>query len=129
MMLKKILAIFFGLAFLSFVAMQYNDPDPAVWMAIYGAASVLCFLAAFNKAPQAILWVAVILCIAGGIYMWPEKYEGLSVGGGDIKNIEEAREALGLLMIAVVFASFIFLDKYSQRSRNAADQAQKRKWA
>ncbi|MBC5994286.1 transmembrane 220 family protein [Pontibacter sp. SD6] len=127
--MKKILAIFFGLAFLSFVAVQYNDPDPTVWMVIYGAAAILCFLAAFNKVPHAILWIAVILCVAGGIYMWPEKYEGLSVGGGDIKNIEEAREALGLLMIAVIFGGFILADKYSQRSRSAAELAQKRKWA
>ena len=129
MMLKKILAILFGLAFLSFVAMQYNDPDPAAWMAIYGVAAILCFLAAFNKAPHAALWIAIILCVAGGIYMWPEKYEGLSVGGGDIKNIEEAREALGLLMIAVVFLGFILADKYSYRSRKAAEQLQKTKWA
>lgn len=129
MILKKILAILFGLAFLSFVVMQYNDPDPAVWMAIYGASALLCFLAAFNKVPHFILWAAVILCVAGGIYMWPEKYEGLSVGGGDIKNIEEAREALGLLLIAVVFTGFILADKFSLRSRNAAELAQKRKWA
>ena len=129
MMLKKILAILFGLAFLSFVAMQYNDPDPAVWMVIYGVAAILCFLAAFNKAPHAILWIAVILCVAGGIYMWPEKYEGLSVGGGDIKNIEEAREALGLLLIAVIFIGFILADKFSLRHRNAEKEAQKRKWA
>ncbi|MEJ8800613.1 transmembrane 220 family protein [Pontibacter sp. H249] len=129
MMLKKILAILFGLAFLSFVAMQYNDPDPAVWMVIYGISALVCFLAAFNKASHFILWGAVILCIGGGIYMWPEKYEGLSVGGGNIKNIEEARESLGLLMIAVVYTSFILLDKYSQRSRKTAEQLQKAKWA
>ena len=129
MMLKKILAIIFGLAFLSFVIMQYNDPDPAFWMTIYGFAAVLCFMAAFNKAPHALLWFTILLCVAGGIYMWPEKYEGLSVGGGEIKNIEEAREALGLLMIAAVFVGFILLDKYNLRSRSAAEQAQKRKWA
>lgn len=129
MMLKKILAILFGLAFLSFAAMQYNDPDPAVWMSMYGAAAIICFMAAFNKVQHAVLWFAVILCVAGGVYMWPEKYEGLSVGGGDIKNIEEAREALGLLMVAVVFLGFILADKYSLRSRKAAKQLQKRKWA
>ncbi len=128
-MLKKILAILFGLAFLSFVAMQYNDPDPALWMAIYGLSAVLCFLSAFDKAPHGLLWVAIILCTAGTLYMWPDKYEGLSVGSGDIKNIEEAREALGLLLVAAVFGCFIFLDKYTLRSRKAADQLRKTKWA
>ncbi|GAB3203167.1 membrane-bound ClpP family serine protease [Pontibacter aydingkolensis] len=128
-MLKKILAILLGLAFLSFVAVQYNDPDPLVWMLIYGFAAIICFLAAFNRAPHTLLWITAILFITGGIYMWPEKYEGLSVGGGDIRNIEEARESLGLFLIALVYMSFILLDKYTARNRNAAEQAQKRKWA
>ncbi|CAM3446105.1 transmembrane 220 family protein [Pontibacter korlensis] len=94
-----------GLIFLSFVAVQYNDPDPLIWMGIYGIAALLCFLSAANKVPPSVLWLAAILFAIGGVYMWPERYEGISIGGGDIKNIEEARESLGLFMGTVVFST------------------------
>ena len=34
--------------------------------------------------------------------IYPEKFEGFEIGAGDIKNIEEGREAYGLLIIAIV---------------------------
>ncbi|MDX5480696.1 MAG: transmembrane 220 family protein [Hymenobacteraceae bacterium] len=129
MVLKKVLAILFGFAFLSFVVMQYNDPDPLVWMAIYAFAALLCFAAALNKASHTLLMVVAVLCVAGGIYMWPARYEGVSIGGGDIKNIEEAREALGLFLCALAFTGFILLDRYHAHARKMAALRQKAKWA
>lgn len=128
MMLKKTLAILFGFAFLSFVAVQYNDPDPLLWMLVYGFAAVISFLAAFDKMPHRLLWLVLIGFVAGGVYMWPVEYEGVSIGAGDIKNIEEARESLGLFLGAVVFASFILLDRLSQRAKTAA-ALRKARWA
>jgi membrane-bound ClpP family serine protease len=128
-MLKKYLALLFGLVFLSFVIVQYNDPDPLTWMVIYGIASVSCFLAAYDKLPHAFLYTIIVLFIAGGIYMWPLKFEGVSIGDGDIKNIEEARESLGLFLGSFVFFSFVMLDKYNLRTRKAAENLQKTKWA
>ncbi|MFD2515303.1 transmembrane 220 family protein [Pontibacter locisalis] len=114
-MLKKIVATLFGLTFLSFVIVQYNDPDPALWMIIYAIAALLCLASAFYKVNHTLLWIAATVFLAGGIYMWPEKYEGLGIGEGDIKNIEEAREALGLMFCTVAFLSLIVLDKLTSR--------------
>ena len=36
----------------------------------------------------------------------PEKFEGFEIGVGDIKNVEEGREAFGLLIIAMVLLIF-----------------------
>jgi membrane-bound ClpP family serine protease len=101
-MLRKIIGITLGLVFISFAAMQYNDPDATVWILIYLYAAAITILAAFGKVPVLVLAITTVACLLGAFYMWPEKYEGLEVGGGDIKNIEEAREALGLLLIGVI---------------------------
>ncbi|MBJ6119101.1 transmembrane 220 family protein [Pontibacter sp. BT310] len=101
-MLRKIIGIILGLVFISFAAMQYNDPDATVWILIYLYAAAITILAAFGKVPVLVLAITTVTCLLGAFYMWPEKYEGLEVGGGDIKNIEEAREALGLLLIGVI---------------------------
>jgi len=45
----KIFNIFFCIVFIFFAALQYNDPDPYVWMPIYLYAAVLCWLAFRNK--------------------------------------------------------------------------------
>ncbi|NDK55881.1 transmembrane 220 family protein [Pontibacter fetidus] len=101
-MLRKIIGIILALLFTSFAALQYNDPDTGIWVAIYLVAAALCVFAAYRRVPFILLGLACAAFVVGAIYMWPEKYEGLEVGGGDIKNIEEAREALGLLLVAAV---------------------------
>lgn len=101
-MLRKIIGIILSLLFVSFAAMQYNDPDTLVWVLIYLAAAFLSLMAAYGKVRIIFLAIACTAAVIGAFYMWPEKYEGLEVGGGDIKNIEEAREALGLLLIGIV---------------------------
>lgn len=98
--------------------MQYNDPDPVLWVTIYLAAAVLSVLAAYGRLPVVVLAIACLTCVAAAIYTWPEKYEGLEVGAGDIRNIEEAREALGLLLIAIVMFFYAILP--AKTRRNAA---------
>ncbi|MFD1187701.1 transmembrane 220 family protein [Pontibacter rugosus] len=129
MLFSKLLAFLFGLAFLSFVVLQYNDPDPALWMAVYGVAAILCFMTAVGKLPPRIRWSAAMLYTAGAILAWPERFEGIYIGGGDIKNIEEAREALGLLLCATTFTGLFFLEKYQQRRTLRFQQLQKARWA
>ena len=35
--------------FILCIAVQYNDPDPGIWMLIYGLAAIVCFLASRNQ--------------------------------------------------------------------------------
>ncbi|MBB6610735.1 transmembrane 220 family protein [Pontibacter sp. Tf4] len=108
-MLRITTGIILCLLFISFAAMQYNDPDPALWIAIYVVAGAICVLAAFGKLPMVVMAVACAACVIGAFMVWPVKYEGLEVGGGDIKNIEEARESLGLLLIGLVMFFYAIL--------------------
>ena len=45
----KILNVFFCIVFIIFAALQYNDPDPYVWIPIYLYTAALCALAVKNK--------------------------------------------------------------------------------
>lgn len=98
----KILAVLFTLLFLVFAGVQYNDPDPLIWYVIYGFAALVSLLYVAGRLPT---WVAVtagILFLVGGVFVWPAQFEGVTIGGGDIKNIEEGRESLGLFLTAVI---------------------------
>ena len=94
--------------FLLSVMVQWYDPDPARWMAIYGAACAVCFMVARTGR---IWWPAPVL-IALVAFAW-----GLtSMAWGPAVNayshmfdtwqmktpsVEEAREASGLLIVGV----------------------------
>lgn len=129
MLIRKLLGFFFGLVYLSFAVLQYNDPDPAIWMVVYGAAALLCFMVAAGKITPAILWSAAIFYVVGAVFVWPERFEGVRIGGGDIKNIEEARESLGLLLCAASFSGLALLAKYQIRRDLKTQQLQKARWA
>ena len=108
-----------ALMFLAFTVVQFNDPDPLLWIAIYGAMMVLCAFAAFNQ-----YYFKVMLVLAGGylIYMiilFPGLLDWLhssdrSLLFDDIAKmqypfIEESREFLGLLICEMVLIVYILL--------------------
>jgi len=102
----KILAVIFALLFLWSAYLQYNDPDALLWYAIYGVASIGSILFAVNR--LGLLWAA-ILCLAyliGTVVFWPEKFEGFTIGKGDIVNVERGREACGLLIVGLVYLMY-----------------------
>ena len=45
----KIFNIVFSVLFVLFAALQYNDPDPYIWMPIYLYTAILCWQASRNK--------------------------------------------------------------------------------
>ncbi|MEO1012955.1 MAG: transmembrane 220 family protein [Bacteroidota bacterium] len=99
--------IFGGLCILS-ALVQYNDPDPQLWMVIYGLMALVSFVFALGRLPFFLPLALGILGFAGFIYFFPEKFEGFRIGTGDIKNIEEGREAFGLLILSVVMFLYAF---------------------
>ena len=109
--MRKTIALVFGLLFLLFAAVQYNDPDPQVWIPIYGAAAIACFMAyAGIRQPLFYVLMAVGYVIAA-IYQWPPRFEGFlfSEVGMRSMNIEMAREAGGLAICAAVMGLLAFL--------------------
>lgn len=104
----KVLAIVFGVLFLVSAGLQYNDPDPLVWVTIWGLSGLIALACAFDKVPSAVPLFVGVAALIGFFYTYPEKFEGFEIGEGDIKNIEEGREAFGLLIIAIVMLVLAF---------------------
>jgi hypothetical protein len=91
--------------FLFSVAVQYNDPDPIRWMAIYGIAAVVCGLELWRRTPTWLPAVVMLIAVAWAI--------GIGYGAHadavrhmfdqwEMKNVhvEEAREQYGLTIVA-----------------------------
>jgi hypothetical protein len=99
---SKIVSGVFTILFVWAALLQYNDPDALLWYFIYGVAAVASFLFFLDK----LTWpfaVGLTLAYAIGVWVfWPEHFEGVSIDGGNIDNIEHARESLGLLINGLV---------------------------
>ncbi|QIP12494.1 hypothetical protein G8759_07580 [Spirosoma aureum] len=111
--MRKILAIIFGLLFVLFAAFQYNDPDPEVWIPIYGLAAAACFMAYAGVARWWFLVIMALFYVIAAIYQWPPVFEGFlfSEVGMRSMNIEMAREAGGLAICAAVMLLLAFLSR------------------
>lgn len=120
---KRILGIVLGLCFVGFAVVQYNDPDPLLWMTIYLTAAVLSVAAGFGKVSNTVLTVACIVYAVGVVFWWPEQFEGVGDSMRDattgllLKNVEEGRESLGLAMCSIAMLSFILLSKYGRHDK------------
>lgn len=101
--LNGLMAVLFAIA----VVVQYNDPDPLRWMAIYSAALAVSILAAVRGgAPVALPVTVGAIALAWGLILagsgsaTPRDYQQM-FAAWEMKNtsIEEAREATGLLIV------------------------------
>lgn len=116
-LLFKILGYLFAILFLISAILQYNDPDTFIWIVIWGFAALFSLAFALNKISFAPLFFSGIMALGGFFYCYPEKFEGFEIGAGDIKNIEEGREAFGLLIIAIVLLIFASQTYLARRSK------------
>ena len=114
----KFLHGFLALMFMAFAALQVNDPDPVLWILIYGAMSVVCVMAIFEVYNRLLL---IVLAVGYSVYcflLWPGVAEWLqqenkSALFDDVMKmehvyIEESREFLGLLICLAVLVFYIF---------------------
>lgn len=94
------------LAFAFSVLVQLNDPDPLLWMLIYGAAAAACGLELFRRTNPlfplavslaALTWAGTIAPRVIGKVPFAELFAEF-----EMKNlgVEEAREMYGLLIVA-----------------------------
>ncbi len=113
----KFLGGVFAILFLSSAVLQYNDPDPLLWIAIYGIATLVTLGFLFNKVSYMVPALVGLLGVIGFFLIFPEKFEGFTIGKGDIKHIEEAREAFGLLIIAMMMFIFAIRIRFKNKSK------------
>jgi hypothetical protein len=105
---------FFTFIFILFAALQYNDPDPYIWIPIYLYPSALCFLATrakFNKNAYigGFIFFGVYaiykLLDQNGVIDWLRFHNASNIAAtmkAEQPWIEESREFFGLAIILVV---------------------------
>ena len=110
-------------AFLLSVLVQYNDPDPVRWMAMYGAAMIACILFLLDKKYWYIFagigFVALLWALdwAPGVIGKTQFSELFAAWEMKNERVEEARE-FGGLMIVVVWMAVLTFFSLSRSPRN-----------
>jgi hypothetical protein len=120
----KIFNFIFCIIFILFAALQYNDPDPYVWIPIYMYAAVLCWFAFRNRffPKWYIAGIIVYAIYAGykffdenGVWDWITKHRAENIAGSMKATqpwIEETREFFGLvILIAVLLIDYFYARK------------------
>ncbi|MEP7164352.1 MAG: transmembrane 220 family protein [Ferruginibacter sp.] len=107
----KVFNITFITLFIIFAALQYNDPDPYIWMPIYLYAAFLCYQAFHKKYKPGLYYIGLAIYAVYAAYLffdrtgvihWIKRHNAESI----VENmqatnpwIEETREFFGLLIL------------------------------
>lgn len=120
----KALNILFCIIFIVFAGLQYNDPDPYIWIPIYLYGALLCYLAVVKKYyPKATL-LGIVIYLAYAVYLlfdktgvidWAKDHQAENIVQTMKATkpwIEETREFFGLIiLIGVLFINFLYAKK------------------
>lgn len=125
----KIFNLLFCVLFIISAALQYNDPDPYIWMPIYLYAAVLCWLAFRNKFYPVLYWCGILvygtyasylIFTKDGVIDWIKFHNTENIAAtmkAEQPWIELAREFFGLLiLIFVMLVNYFFSRKKPHKS-------------
>ena len=124
----KILKVITALIFICFAVLQYNDPDPWLWVLVYGFAAIIIALDISGLAMRRIYRIALLTLILFSIYYIPGVIEFIKRGNYSeiaesmqVKKayIEETREFFGIIIIIL---SYIFFYAVSGRNSKVVKQ-------
>ncbi len=110
-----------GILFIAFAAVQYNDPDPWIWILVYSVVGVICLWNVRHAITKPIiLGLTIIFAIATTWYV-PMMMDWINDGMpsiiGEMKattpHIEWMREFLGLFLCVI---TLFWLSKSSYHS-------------
>lgn len=124
----KIFNLVFVVIFLIFAGLQYNDPDPYLWIPIYLYAAALCWMAFRGKYYPGLMLAGVTVYAIYGIYLfftrdgvvdWISKHHAENIAGqmkASTPWIEDTREFFGLCILCFVLLTDYF---YAKRKKVA----------
>jgi len=129
----KVFNWFFIVTFIIFAGLQYNDPDPYVWMPIYLYAAVLCWLSIKKRFSPVAYWLGFIVYGAYAVYKmfdengvidWIRKHHAQNIAEtmkAETPWVEESREFFGLLIvIGVLLINYFYLSSIKKKKNNVA---------
>ncbi len=124
----KVFNIVFVVLFIIFAVLQYNDPDPYIWIPIYLLGAFICYNA-YRKVFQPVLYTIALvgysvyaiylLLDKTGVLNWATMHNAENIAESMKATkpwIEETREFFGLLiLIAVLLADMMWLKKIAKK--------------
>ena len=130
-MALRIFNYVFAFLFLVSAALQYNDPDPYLWIPIYLYGAVLCFLAARGRFHPKAYLVGIGLFTIYAVYLFSTNDGVLDwMNDHDAENIaqtmkatkpwiEDTREFFGLLILIIaLLINFIAARRKPVQTKN-----------
>jgi len=108
----------FAIVLLVFAFVQFNDPDPFVWVTFYTICALVPLSLMVNRYHHYLLWIAAGLCLlhlgiaAPGIYDYLMHHLNQSIiqdMSPDRPYIEESREFLGTVIALLLMAISVLL--------------------
>jgi hypothetical protein len=122
----KVFNLVFVILFVLFAALQYNDPDPYIWIPIYLYGALICwmgyagrinFLALFAGLAVFFVYAVYLFVADDGVLSWIQEHNAENIAGtmkAETPWIEDSREFFGLVILIIVFLINYFY--YRKRS-------------
>jgi hypothetical protein len=130
----KVINWLFIVLFVFSAALQYNDPDPYVWMPLYLYGAFLCYQATRKKYNPALYLIGIVIYVSYAAYLffdktgvlnWTQEHNAESIVQSmhaEKPWIEETREFFGLIiLIATLLINSIWLRNSSRNKHSTAD--------
>lgn len=105
-----------AVVFFAMAGLQFNDPDPIYWVAVYGGTALIALSKGLGRYSE--FWAAITIggVVAGLIYAAPGVLNFIEFGSVDDLTgvltsskpyIESTREFSGLMIALIVLASYV----------------------
>lgn len=130
-LMGKTANLIFAVLFVLFAGLQYNDPDPVLWISIYLYATIICIMASRGRYYPIlnILGIAMFVVYAlflffdgNGVISWATTHHAENIAStmkAEQPWIEETREFGGLLILIIV----LFLNYLKGKKQAAMEVA------
>lgn len=127
-----VINIIFIILFILSAVLQYNDPDPYIWITLYLYCALLCWLA-FRKIYKKGLFIAGIIVYtiyaafllfdSNGVISWMNEHDAENIVQSMKATkpwIEETREFFGLLiMLFALIINMVWLSRVKSREQKS----------
>jgi hypothetical protein len=130
----KLFSALFALIFLVCAGLQWNDPDPYLWICLYGLAALSCVLALVNRPAKRFnlglmamygVYAVYLFVTEDGVWSWMVDHQFDSLTQSMMATapwIENTREFGGLFIMLIVCAVNVLVQR--KRTDNDPDTAQ-----
>ncbi|MDH5399121.1 MAG: transmembrane 220 family protein [Cyclobacteriaceae bacterium] len=117
----KIVNAVFILIFTYFIVVQYNDPDPMMWIVIYAYAAMVCVMAILGRLKKYFIYGGLLIFVVLAGTLFTSMIEWVNAGNQteifdemskERMYVEETREFFGLVIgIAALVVNGVTIKK------------------